>query len=141
MQFAARDVEPVDGHLDDSPSGLPESNKKLDVEGKPLLAQTAADRLVAAAPYELESALRIVDRYPCNDRNKRRENSPAKMPQPGAADRPTQDLATGCKQGVGHIVFAEHRKNAKDLVWRDRTIRVHEPQPFRFVIQIPALVD
>ena len=57
MQLAARNVEPVDWHLDDLRADLSQGDKKLDVERKSLHTKFAPDRFVAFAPYQLETAL------------------------------------------------------------------------------------
>jgi hypothetical protein len=57
VQLAAGDIEPIDGRLNDSCSGLSKGNKQFDVKRKSLFAETAPDPFVARAPYQLETAL------------------------------------------------------------------------------------
>ena len=57
MQLAARNIEPVDWHLDDFRADMSKGDKKFDVERKSLLTKFAPDRLVAFAPYQLETTL------------------------------------------------------------------------------------
>ena len=57
MQLATRNIEPVDGQLDDSCAGLCKGEEKFDVERESLFAETAPDRFVASAPKQLEATL------------------------------------------------------------------------------------
>jgi hypothetical protein len=57
MQLAARNIEPIDWHFDDSRPDLFKGDKKFDVERESLHTKFAPDRLVAFAPYQLETTL------------------------------------------------------------------------------------
>jgi hypothetical protein len=57
MHLAARDIEPIDWHLNDLRADTSQGDKKLDVERESLHPKFAPDRFVAFAPYQLETAL------------------------------------------------------------------------------------
>jgi hypothetical protein len=100
MNLASGDVKPVDWKLDHIRSGFCQCDEKLDIEGKPLLAETALDGLVAFAPYEFETALGIINWNACRYAYESRKETPAKMPKPGSLNGAAEDLATGAKQGI-----------------------------------------
>ena len=57
MHLAARNIEPIDWHLNDFRADMSQGDKKLDVERESLHTKFAPDRFVAFAPYQLETTL------------------------------------------------------------------------------------
>jgi hypothetical protein len=62
VNFASRDIKPIDGKLNDPGPGLGERDEKFDIEGEALLVKTILDGFIAPAAHKFETTLRIVDR-------------------------------------------------------------------------------
>jgi hypothetical protein len=141
VNLASRNIKPVNWKFDDSRSRFCQSNEKLHIEGKSLLVKTTLDGLIAFASHEFEAALGIINGNACRNAHKRREETTAKMPEPGSLHGAAEDLAAGTKQSIWRILPIEDAQNPNHLVRRNRAVGILQAEPLRLGIQIPAGIN
>jgi hypothetical protein len=124
VNFASRDIKPIDGKLNDPGPGLGERDEKFDIEGEALLVQTILDGFIASAAHKFETALRIVDgdagcqTYECG------KETASEMAEPGSLDRAAKDLAARTEQGIRSAFAVQDSQQSDDLVRRDRAVGI-----------------
>jgi len=99
--FAARNVGPIDGELEDATSEFPEEEAELDIKGKTEGLLVEADFFKSRSAENFQSALGVIGGHAADDRDEGGEDAAGEVALERALDGATEHFDSTGKEGIG----------------------------------------